>query len=81
MLNVSCVPGLNPALDSFSFGPSGWQTGWGNFPGDPVVKDSSFHSRGTGSISGQGTKILHAMQPKNELKKQKMALKKNVVAQ
>jgi len=31
-----------------------------DFPGDPVVKNPCFHCRSTGSISGKGTKILHA---------------------
>ena len=31
-----------------------------NFPGGPVVNTLHFHSGGTGSIPGQGTKIPHA---------------------
>ena len=33
------------------------------FPGGPVVRTLSFYCRGTGSIPGQGTKILHATWP------------------
>ena len=33
-----------------------------DFPRGPVVKTLHFHCRGTGSIPGQGTKILHATQ-------------------
>ena len=32
----------------------------GDFPGGPVVRTLRFHCRGTGSIPGQGAKILHA---------------------
>ena len=32
----------------------------GGLPGGPVVKTLHFHFRGTGSIPGWGTKILHA---------------------
>ena len=32
------------------------------FSGSAVVRTLCFHCRGTGSIPGQGTKILHAMQ-------------------
>ena len=31
-----------------------------DFPGSPVVKTPCFHFKGTGSIPGWGTKILHA---------------------
>ena len=70
------MPFLNPALDSFSFGPSRLQTGWGTSLVIPWLRILASIPGGTGSISGQGTKILRAMQPKNELKKQKVALKK-----
>ena len=38
----------------------------GDFPGGPVVKTPHFHSRGTGSVPGRGTKILHAAWPKKK---------------
>ena len=31
----------------------------GDFPGGPMVRTPHFYFRGTGSITGQGTKILH----------------------
>jgi len=31
-----------------------------DFPGSPVVKTPCFYFKGTGSIPGWGTKILHA---------------------
>ena len=34
-----------------------------DFPGGPVVKTPSFHAGGTGSITGQGTKISYAKWP------------------
>ena len=37
----------------------------GDLPGDPALKTSSSNA-GVGSIPGQGTKIPHASQPKNE---------------
>ena len=40
-----------------------------DFPGGPVVRTLRFHCRGSGSIPGQGTKILQAAKPKQ--KKQK----------
>ena len=36
------------------------------FPGGLVVKTPPFSARGTGLIPGQGAKILHALQPKNQ---------------
>ena len=36
----------------------------GDLPGSPVVKTLYFQCRGQGSIPGQGSKILHAMEPK-----------------
>ena len=42
-----------------------------DFPGGPVVKTLSSNAGGVGSISGQGTKIPHASQPKNQNIKQK----------
>ena len=43
-----------------------------DFPGGPVVKTSPSNSGGADSIPGQGTKIPHASQPKNQnIKKQK----------
>ena len=32
-----------------------------DFPGGPVAKTPSFQCRGTGSVPGHGTKILHAI--------------------
>ena len=37
-----------------------------DFPGGPEVKTSPSISGGVGSIPGQGTKIPHASQPKNQ---------------
>ena len=34
----------------------------GDFPDGPVVKIPTFNAGGAGSISGQGTKIPHALQ-------------------
>ena len=42
----------------------------GDFPGGPVVKTSPSNAEGVGSISGQGAKIPHASQPKNQNIKQ-----------
>ena len=42
-----------------------------DFPGGPVVKTLSSNAGGVGSIPGQGTKIPHASQPKNQNIKQK----------
>ena len=39
------------------------------FPGRPVVRTQCFHCHGPGSIPGQGTKIMHATQPKKKKKK------------
>ena len=39
-------------------------------PGSPVVRTGRFPSCGTGSISGQGTKILQAVWPGKEERKQ-----------
>ena len=36
------------------------------FPGDAVVKNLPASAGGTGSIPGQGAKIPHASQPKNQ---------------
>ena len=41
------------------------------FPSSPVVKIWSFNEKCTGSIPGQGDKILHASWPKNIEHKQK----------
>ena len=37
-----------------------------DFPGGPVVKTSPSNAGGAGSISSQGAKISHALQPKNQ---------------
>ena len=42
-----------------------------DFPGSPVVKTLPSNARGVGSIPGQGAKIPHASQPKNQNIKQK----------
>ena len=42
-----------------------------DFPGGPVVKTSLSNAGGVGLIPGQGTKIPHASQPKNQNIKQK----------
>ena len=44
---------------------------YGDFPGGPVVKTSTSNARGAGSIPGQGARIPHALQPKNQNIKQK----------
>ena len=52
------------------------------FPGGPVVKTPHFQCKGMGSISGQGTKIPHAMwqgqsiKKKSYLKRRKLKKKK-----
>ena len=42
-----------------------------DFSGGPVVKTSPSNAGGVGSIPGQGAKIPHALQPKNQNMKQK----------
>ena len=42
-----------------------------DFPGGPVVKTPHFQCKGMGSISGQGTKIPHAMWQGQSIKKKK----------
>ena len=42
-----------------------------DFPGGPVVNTQPSNARGAGSIPGQGAKIPHASQPKNQNIKQK----------
>ena len=42
-----------------------------DFPGGPVVKTSPSSEGGVGSIPGQGAKMSHASQPKNQNIKQK----------
>ena len=42
-----------------------------DFPGGPVVKTSPSNADGAGSIPGQGAKIPHASQPKNQNIKRK----------
>ena len=41
----------------------------GDFPSDPVVRDSAATVGGMGSIPGWGTKIPHAAQHGQEIKK------------
>ena len=43
----------------------------GDFPGDTVVKTSPSNAGSACSIPGQGTKIPHALGPKNQNIKQK----------
>ena len=43
----------------------------GDFPGDPLVKTSPSNAGGACSIPGRGTKIPHALGPKNQNIKQK----------
>ena len=43
----------------------------GHFPGGPVVKTSPSNAGGAALIPGQGVKILHASQPRNQNIKQK----------
>ena len=38
----------------------------GSIPGGPVIRTLCFHCREQESITGQGTKIPHAAQPKNK---------------
>ena len=46
-----------------------------DFPGGPVVKNLPYNAGDTGSIPGQGTKILHAAQRgRKERKKKKTTL-------
>ena len=42
-----------------------------DFPGGPVVRTSPSNAGGAGSIPGQGAKVPHASQPKNQNTKQK----------
>ena len=42
-----------------------------DFPGSPVVKTLPYNAEGVGSIPGQGVKIPHASEPKNQNIKQK----------
>ena len=44
--------------------------GKGDFPGGPVVKTSPSSAGGVGSVPGQGAKIPHASEPKNQNIKQ-----------
>ena len=46
-------------------------TQWRDLPGGPVVKTSPSNAGGVGSIPGQGVKIPHVSQPKNQNIKQK----------
>ena len=48
--------------------------GWG-LPVCPVVGTSPSNAGGVGLISGQGAKILHALQPKNQNIKQNNTVK------
>ena len=50
----------------------------GDFPGGPVVKTLPSKAGGAGSILGQGTKIPHALGPKNQNIKQKPYCNKSV---
>ena len=50
---------------------STWKTESRDFPGGLVVKTSLSNAGDTGSIPGQGTKILYASQTKNQNIKQK----------
>ena len=45
-------------------------------PGGPVVKTLHFQCKGMGSISGQGTKIPHAMWQGQSIKQKKAYLKR-----
>ena len=42
-----------------------------DFPGSPVVKTLPYNAEGVGSMPGQGVKIPHASEPKNQNIKQK----------
>ena len=42
------------------YGDNQWVTGWGDFPGSPVVKTSPSNAGVVDLIPGQGAKILHA---------------------
>ena len=46
------------------------------FPGGPGVKTLSSGAEGMGSIPGQGAKISHSSQPKNQSIKQKQCCNK-----
>ena len=46
------------------------------FPGGPGVKTLSSGAEGMGSIPGQGAKISHSLQPKNQNIKQKQRCNK-----
>ena len=41
------------------------------FPGGPVIKTSPFNAEDMGSIPDRGTKIPHALRPKNQNIRQK----------
>ena len=47
-----------------------------DFSGGPVVKTSPSNAGGAGSIPGQGAKIPHVLQPKNQSIKQKQCCNK-----
>ena len=47
-----------------------------DFPGSPVVKTLSSSAEGIGLIPGQGAKISHSSQPKNQNIKQKQCCNK-----
>ena len=54
-----------------------WKTRFGDFPGSPVFRALLFQCRGTDSIPGWGSRILHVTQPKKKKKipnKQKTTL-------
>ena len=54
-----------------------WVKTWKReFPGGPVVGTHHFHCHGSGSIPGQGTKILQAMRHSKKTNKQTKQNKK-----
>ena len=60
-LNVCSVFQLLSFNSHLSRSSQGWE-----FPGGPVVKTSPSNAGGAGSIPGWGTKIPHALRPKNQ---------------
>ena len=56
-----------------------FKNGWkGDFPGSAMVMISPSNERGSGSIPGQGAKIPHASQPRNQNIKQKQYCNKSI---
>ena len=53
-------------MDAEEWGNSSTKFESGNFPHGPVGKTLPSHAEGAGSLSGQGAKTPHALQPKDQ---------------